>query len=70
MSNRYTATGMRQYPSVAATARPVNRLVIAWRWLQNRRRIRRTERALMELSDHTLKDIGIHRSEAGAVARR
>jgi uncharacterized protein YjiS (DUF1127 family) len=44
-------------------------LVRAGQTLTSWRRKRRTFRALMELDDHILKDIGLHRSEILSVAR-
>lgn len=38
-------------------------LLAAWRILVRRRKLRATERTLLALSDQTLKDIGVHRSE-------
>jgi uncharacterized protein YjiS (DUF1127 family) len=71
MRNVHTSTaGLTEYPAVTTAARAARRMGIWWHRFQKRRRVRRTERALMALSDHTLKDIGIDRSEAGPVARR
>ena len=39
------------------------------RWIAEQRRISRTERALLNLSDSTLRDIGIERSDISRVAR-
>jgi uncharacterized protein YjiS (DUF1127 family) len=36
---------------------------------RHRLRVRATERALDELSDETLRDLGLHRSEIGRAAR-
>lgn len=41
----------------------------AWHNLQRRRRHRATEKLLLGLSDRTLKDIGIHRSEIPSLMR-
>lgn len=41
----------------------------AWQHLQRRRRLRATEKLLLGLSDRTLKDIGIHRSEVHSLVR-
>jgi uncharacterized protein YjiS (DUF1127 family) len=45
------------------------RLAAAWGAIIRRRRVRRTQRALEELSDRTLHDIGLSRSEISSVAR-
>jgi len=37
--------------------------------IRHRIRVRATERALVELSDATLRDLGLHRSEIGRAAR-
>ncbi len=51
-------------------AEPRFRVVRWWRKLQTARRIRGTERALYCLSDRTLKDIGLTRSEIPTAARQ
>lgn len=51
-------------PSIAA------RIAAGWRGLLYRRKLRTTERTLLALSDRTLKDIGVHRSEIHSLVRR
>lgn len=58
-----------KHPELATVAYSKSRVGGWWQRFQQKRRIRRTERALMALSDHTLKDIGIDRSEVGPAAR-
>ena len=41
----------------------------AFAWIAERRRVRRTVAALSDLSDRTLADIGIERSEIERIAR-
>jgi uncharacterized protein YjiS (DUF1127 family) len=41
----------------------------AFAWIAARRRVRRTVAALSDLSDRTLADIGIERSEIERIAR-
>jgi uncharacterized protein YjiS (DUF1127 family) len=71
MHDIHTRTaGTTDCPRMATPHHVTRRLSRWWQSLQQRRRIRQTERMLQSLSDHTLKDIGIDRSEAGPVARR
>ena len=49
-----------------ATARAASRIAA---WHRRRREIRRTVVALSHLSNHVLKDIGVHRSEIASIAR-
>ena len=45
-------------------------LAMAGAWIRRRVRETRTTAALRALDDHTLRDIGVHRSEIASVARR
>lgn len=45
------------------------RIAGTWQTLLYRRRVRATERTLLGLSDRTLKDIGLHRSEIHSLVR-
>lgn len=45
------------------------RIAAGWQALLYRRKVRATERMLLALSDRTLKDIGIHRSEVHSLVR-
>jgi|GEM_PF-1956226 len=53
----------------AAAGKAPNLLVRALAWIAEQRRISRTIATLSELSDHTLADIGIARSDIPHVAR-
>ncbi|MEF2074204.1 DUF1127 domain-containing protein [Consotaella aegiceratis] len=46
------------------------RLHWIWAWLGRQRRLRRSRRALLDLSDHQLRDIGLTRAEARKEGRR
>lgn len=52
-----------------ATPTIAERIASGWHAFLYRRRVRATERMLLGLSDRTLKDIGIHRSEINSLAR-
>jgi uncharacterized protein YjiS (DUF1127 family) len=57
-----TLSGERRRKTVAHLFNSARQTLAAWR------RRRRTFRALTELDDHILKDIGLHRSEILSVA--
>lgn len=65
------ATAVKASAGHASTAAAHTGFTISgwWQSFQQKRRIRGTEQALRALSDRTLKDIGIDRSEIGSVAR-
>lgn len=70
MQAPYTATvGPTNCPAPAASDRGVGLISGWWQGFRQKRRIRRTERALEALCDHTLKDIGLDRSQVGSAAR-
>ncbi len=52
-----------------ATPSIAERIANGWHAMLYRRRLRATERMLAALSDRTLKDIGIHRSEINSLVR-
>lgn len=57
-TDKYTTQSSRPMPRDIGSG-----LLAAWRMLARRRKLRATERTLLALSDRTLKDIGVHRSE-------
>lgn len=66
-STRSGQCSLRELPAPKPSAWAL--LERAWRHLQHRRRRRATEKLLLGLSDRTLKDIGIHRSEIHSLVR-
>ena len=48
--------------------RSISSVASLWEAMQARRRRRQTTGRLAALSDHTLKDLGVHRSEVSSIA--
>jgi uncharacterized protein YjiS (DUF1127 family) len=58
-----------QVAGSASAAKAAGLIMQVVEWYRERRRVKRTMDALSQLSDRTLADIGIHRSEIPRVAR-
>jgi uncharacterized protein YjiS (DUF1127 family) len=69
MSHTSTSFAAAHAAEHSAIGRVLSLLTAAFAWIGEQRRVNRTIAALSELSDRTLADIGIDRSEIARVAR-